>query len=96
MRTGMRVLIAAALLEASAGAALAQGPYDDSSYWAKVERWQDRGWIRPVVPYAPTFPYGPAYTRYYGPPAAQYYAVPPMRAWPYQYSYEPYNPYYYR
>jgi hypothetical protein len=96
MRTGMQVLVAAALLGASATAALAQGPYDDSSYWAKVERWQDRAWHAPVTPYPPVFPYAPGYSRYYGPPAVQYYAPPPTRPWPYRYSYDPYNPYYYR
>ena len=87
MRTGMQILVAAALLGASTAAALAQGPYDDSSYWAKVERRQESAWGRPFMPYG----YGP-----YGPPAARYYAPPPMRAWPYRYSYDPYNPYYYR
>ena len=48
------------------------------------------------MPYAPAFGYGPGYSRYYGPPAARYYAPPPTRAWPYRYSYDPYNPYYYR
>jgi len=95
MRTGVRILLAATLLGASATTALAQGPYDDSSYWAKVERWQDRAWHQPFVPYPPAFPYAPGYTRSYGPPAAQYYAPPPTGPWPYRYAY-PSNPYYYR
>ena len=41
MRTGMQILVAAAVLGASTTAALAQGPYDDPSYWAKVERGQE-------------------------------------------------------
>jgi len=96
MRTGMQILVAAAVLGASTTAALAQGPYDDPSYWAKVERGQESAWARPFMPYAPALGYGPGYSRYYGPPAARYYAPPPMRAWPYRYSYDPYNPYYYR
>ena len=71
MRTGMQILLAAALLGASATAALAQGPYDDHSYWAKVERGQESAWGRPFMPYAPAFGYGPGYSRYYGPPAAR-------------------------
>ncbi len=94
MRTGVRILIAAALLGASAGAALAEGPYEDRSYWAKVERWQDCAWKQQYSPYPPAFAYGPSYTCNYGPPAAQYY-MPPAASGPYQYAY-PYNPYYYR
>ena len=44
---------------------------------ATTERWQDRAWHQPFVPYPPAFPYAPGYTRSYGPPAAQYYAPPP-------------------
>jgi hypothetical protein len=95
MRAGMQILVAAALLGASATAALAQGPYDDPSYWAKVERWQDRAWGQQFMAYPPAFPYAPGYTRNYGPPTARY-APPPMAPWPHQYSYYPYNPYYYR
>jgi hypothetical protein len=96
MRTSVRIVVAAVLLAASAGAALAEGPYDDRSYWAKVERWQDCAWKGQYSPYPPAFSYGPAYTCNYGPPAAQYYAPPPIRPAPYRYSYYPYNPYYYR
>jgi len=97
MRIGMRVLIAAAVLGASAAAALAEGPYDNSpSYWTRVERWQDCAWKQQYSPYPPAFSYGPAFTCNYGPPAAQYYTPPATRPWPYQYSYYPYNPYYYR
>jgi hypothetical protein len=92
MRMGMRILISAILLGASAGAALAEGPYEDRSYWAKVERWQDCAWKQQYSPYPPAFAYGPTYTCNYGPPAAQYY-MPPAAPGPYQYSY-PYN--YYR
>src|SRR6202035_4328122 len=53
MRTGMQILVAAAVLGASTTAALAQGPYDDPSYWAKVERGQESAWGRPVMTYAP-------------------------------------------
>ncbi len=104
MRTSVRIVAAAALLGASTTAALAEGPYEDRSYWAKVERWQDCAWKQQYAPYPPAFSYGPAYTcnygppaaRYYAPPAAQYYAPPATRPWPYRYSYYPSNPYYYR
>ena len=97
MRRSVRILIsAAALLGTSATAALAEGPYDDRSYWGKVERWQDCAWKQQYSPYPPAFSYGPAFTCNYGPPAAQYYAPRAMRPGPYQYSYYPYNPYYYR
>ena len=95
MRASAKVLVAAALLAASAGAALAEGPYEDRSYWAKVERWQDCAWKHQYAPYA-AFSYGPAYTCNYGPPAAQGYPRAPVSPWPYRYSYYPYNPYYYR
>jgi hypothetical protein len=95
MRVSFQVLIAATLLAASAGAALAEGPYEDRSYWAKVERWQDCAWKQQYAPY-PAFSYGPAYTCNYGPPAVQNYAPPPPRPWLYRYSSYPYNPYYYR
>jgi hypothetical protein len=96
MRRSVRILISAALLGASASAALAEGPYDDRSYWGKVERWQDCAWKQQYSPYPPAFSYGPTFTCNYGPPAAQYYAPPPMGPPPYRYSYAPYNPYYYR
>jgi hypothetical protein len=94
MRTSVRIVAAAVLLGASTTAALAEGPYEDRSYWAKVERWQDCAWKQQYAPYPPAFSYGPAYTCNYGPPAAQYYAPPAARPWPYRYSYYPYNPYY--
>jgi hypothetical protein len=94
MRRSVRILIsAAALLGTSATAALAEGPYDDRSYWGKVERWQDCAWKQQYSPYPPAFSYGPTFTCNYGPPAAQYYARPPIGPAPYAY---PYNPYYYR
>ena len=96
MRIVMPVSLAAALLAVSATAGLAEGPYDNSSsYWAKVERWQDCAWKSQESPYPPAFAYGPAQTCNYGPPAAQYYAPPPTGPWPYRYAY-PSNPYYYR
>ena len=83
MRTGMRILAAAALLTTGAAAARAEGPYDNSSsYWTKVERWQDCAWKRQYMPY-PAFAYGPAQTCNYGPPAAQNYAPPPYPYYPY-------------
>ena len=92
MRVGGRVLIAAALFGTTIAVARAEGPYDDRSYWAKVERWQDCALKQQYSPYSPAFAYGPTYTCNYGLPAAQYYA-------PYGYSHypcNPYNPYYYR
>jgi hypothetical protein len=87
--------LAAVLLAVSATTALAEGPYDNSSsYWAKVERWQDCAWKRQESPYPPAFAYGPSQTCNYGPPAAQYYAPPPATPWTYGYS--SYGPYYYR
>src|SRR5207248_2784946 len=63
MRIGMRVLIAAAVLGASAAAALAEGPYDNSpSYWTRVERWQDCAWKAQGSPYPPAFSYGPTHS----------------------------------
>jgi len=95
MRIVMPVSLAAALLAVSATAGLAEGPYDNSSsYWAKVERWQDCAWKRQESPYPPAFAYGPAQTCNYGPPAARYYAPPPATPWTYGYS--AYGPYYYR
>jgi hypothetical protein len=95
MRIVVPFSLAAVLLAVSATTALAEGPYDNSSsYWAKVERWQDCAWKQQYSPYPPAFAYGPTYTCNYGPPAAQYY-MPPAAAGPYQYAY-PYNPYYYR
>src|SRR5437660_9273265 len=72
MRIGMRVLIAAAVLGASAAAALAEGPYDNSpSYWTRVERWQDCAWKAQGSPYPPAFSYGPTHSCAYGSPGAQ-------------------------
>jgi hypothetical protein len=103
MRTGTRILVAAALLTASATAGLAQGPYDGSSYWDRVERQQDCAWKAQGSPYPPAFAYDPSQPCNYGPPAAQYYAPAspapyqysaPASPSPYQYSYRPYS--YYR
>ena len=94
MRIGMRVLIAAAVLGASAAAALAEGPYDNSpSYWTRVERWQDCAWKAQGSPYPPAFSYGPPHSCAYGSPGAQYYP-PPYAPSAYAYPYRPY-PYYY-
>ena len=95
MRARFQVLITASLLAASAGAALAEGPYEDRSYWAKVERWQDCAWKQQYNPY-PAFSYGPAHTCNYGPPAVRNYAPPPPYRSPYPYPYYPYDRYYYR
>ena len=95
MRVGMRVLIAAVVLAASAAAALAEGPYDNSpSYWTRVERWQDCAWKAQGSPYPPAFSYGPTHSCAYGSPGAQYY-TPPYASYGYAYPYRPY-PYYYR
>src|SRR5215472_13587619 len=75
MRIGARVLMAAALLAASAAAAFAEGPYDNSpSYWTRVERWQDCAWKSAGSPYPPAFSYGPTHSCAYGSPGAQYYS----------------------
>jgi hypothetical protein len=93
MHIGARVLLAAALLAASAATALAEGPYDNSpSYWTRVERWQDCAWKTSGSPYPPAFSYGPTHSCAYGSPGAQYY-TPPYG--PYGYVYYPCDPYYY-
>ena len=87
MRSGVRIFVAAALLGTSATAASAQGPYDGSSYWDRVERQQECAWKAQGSAYPPAFAYGPGESCNYGPPASQYYAAP--HPWPYQYSYGP-------
>lgn len=94
MRIAVPFSLAAALLAVSATAGLAEGPYDSSSYWAKVERWQECAWKRQESPYPPAFAYGPSQTCNYGPPAAQNYA--PWSPTPRTYGYSSYGPYYYR
>jgi hypothetical protein len=67
MRIGARVFVAAALLAASTAAAMAEGPYDNSSsYWTRVERWQDCAWKAAGSPYPPAFSYGPTHSCAYG------------------------------
>ena len=94
MRTSVRIVAAAALLGASTTVVLAEGPYEDRSYWAKVERWQDCAWKQQYAPYPPAFSYGPTHSCAYGSPGAQYY-TPPYAPYAYAYPYRPY-PYYYR
>ncbi|MBV9586668.1 MAG: hypothetical protein JO213_17485, partial [Alphaproteobacteria bacterium] len=84
--------LATVLLGASAAAALAEGPYDNSpSYWTRVERWQDCAWKAQEAPFPPAFSYGPTHSCAYGSPGAQYY-TPPYAA--YRYPSYPYGSYY--
>jgi hypothetical protein len=94
MRSGVLILVAAVLLGARATTALAEGPYDGSSYWDKVERAQECAWKAQKAPYPPAFAYGPSESCAYGAPGAQYYAAP--QATPRAYGYSSYGPYYYR
>jgi len=87
MRSGVRIFVAAMVLGKSVTVASAQGPYDGSSYWDRVERQQECAWKAQSSPYPPTFAYGPEESCNYGPPATQYYAAP--YSLPYQYSYGP-------
>jgi hypothetical protein len=97
MRSGVLILVAAVLLGARATMALAEGPYDGSSYWDKVERSQECAWKAQESPYPPAFAYGPSESCAYGAPGAQYYyAPPPATPRPYSYSSHPAAPYYYR
>jgi len=96
MRSGVMILVAAVLLGVRATTALAEGPYDGSSYWDKVERAQECAWKAKESPYPPAFAYGPSESCAYGAPGAQYYASPPATPRPYGYGYSSYGPYYYR